>query len=234
MKKRHFKWIWYSLLGGFVIYKMFWFFSSVKKFGESDGPMPYVGNIVYKELFNNIDSTSTKWKGIIQPFTYRNPVNMVKYEEKFDLFIYNIGKTKAVSLKQLLNVEDKSVAQSGGIVYTKMSPSLYSFLIQSGKPDPIAKLFLSIKGDSLKTIVQNDTLVSYNFKLKNFSLRYKENGDRDIVGEVEGILAPKIPYSLVIYKKQDAVYLLTMSPKDRKTVMDPMLLTNLVLNKEKN
>lgn len=40
--------------------------------------------------------------------------------------------------------------------------------------------------------------------------------------------------SLVIYKKQDAVYLLTMSPKDRKTVMDPMLLTNLVLNKEKN
>lgn len=233
MKKKYFRWIWYSLLGGCVAYSIVSMALSVKKLLGSYRPMTLQGNVAYKELFNKKDTLDMRY-GAIQPFTHRNPIGRVDYKGKFDLITYKIGEVKELSLKQLLIIDDKSSSPNGGIIYTRMLTSLYPFRIQEEKVGPISKLYLSIKGDSLKTIIQNDTLLSYNFKLKNFSLRYKENGDRDIVGEVEGLLAPKISYSLVIYKKRDAVYLLTMAPIDRKTVMDPMLLTHLVLNKENN
>jgi hypothetical protein len=196
-------------------------------------PMAHAGGLVYTDLFKK-NITQKLTLGVVYPNPFRNPINTFIYENKFDLLIYKLNSLKLRSLSDGLIVDYKSSGPQTDLVYSTIHQSLYSFWRKYEKCDSILKFFLSIKGDSLKTIVQNDTIISYNFKLKNFSLKYKENGDQDIVGAVEGILAPKIPYSLIIYKKKEAVYLLTMTPIDRKTLMDPMLLTNLVLNKENN
>jgi hypothetical protein len=163
----------------------------------------------------------------------RGPISLIYFDTVYYLIFYRIDLIKDGPLKEVLHTDIESVDRTTGTVYTVINHNnFFQFQFQAGPANPVSNIYLTLAGDSLKNLVENDSVMSYHLLCKNLSIRYTENGPIDlfVVGQ-EGMLASTaiIPMDLVFLDRDGAVYLLIMTPNDPKSTIAPDLLYNVVM-----
>lgn len=162
----------------------------------------------------------------------RNPVSLVYFGKEYQLIIYKIDLFKDISLKNLFHIQIKSMDQSTGISYLIVDHNLFfNFKYKAGLIPTVSKIFFTLSGDSLQTLSESDSMISYHLLCNNFSLRYSEQGPVDIfvAGKERGLgTTTQISMDLLFLNRNHAVYLLIMTPKDSKSTIAPDLLYNIV------
>lgn len=161
----------------------------------------------------------------------RNPIALISFDTAYRLIMYKINLSKDASLKSIIRDQIKDVDRSTGKTYNIIDNNLfYRFQYQAGTTKPTSKVYLTLSGDSLKTVIKNDSIFSYHLLCKNFSIRYDENAPIDIFveGQESFGMTSIIPMDIMLLKRNKIVYLLVMTPNKPTGVISPNLLLNIL------
>ena len=99
-------------------------------------------------------------------------------------------------------------------IYEVLDQRNYRLKQKSGRQSSVSDLHLTLNGNSIKTIVKNDSVASYYLKFKDFSLKYGLDDDVDIYakyGAREFSSVNPIPINLLFLKRNKFVYFIVLS-----------------------
>lgn len=180
--------------------------------------------IIKKEHINKIKVIQ------IRNSTTRRPVSELLFDNKYSLFIYKIDTIGALLLKDSLNIKEKSVYRTTGIVYTFFDKNFYKFQYKTGTIPHSSFIYLTMAGDSIQQYIKNDSIVGYDLSCKNLSIRYGEHEAIDIYIEAkENIFKSyKIPMSFLFLKRQKETFLLIMTTNNYDEYLPKDLLYSLI------
>lgn len=174
--------------------------------------------------------------GVVYQSGNRNPITFISFDKSYSLISYKIDLIKDAPLSRLLNVTFKSAERTNMEVYTVIDESaFYRFEYRDASIKPVSKIYLTLSGDSLRTIVANDSIVSYHLLCNNFSIKYNEKEAVDIfvIGNEKAFGATTIiPMDLLFLKRGSTVHLMIMTPNAHTSVIESDLLYNLVTGKQ--
>jgi len=162
----------------------------------------------------------------------RGPISHLVFDNKFRIAIYKIELNSTANMNDLLHVKEKNLDQSLGVDYRVTGLSYFYLLYKGGKSKPISQVYLSIGGDSVSTVVKNDSLASYHLLCENLSFKYSPDEPTDLYFEsridFEAVEYQKISLDILLLRKTGALYLLIMAPIDNTASIDPKLLYDIV------
>jgi hypothetical protein len=95
-----------------------------------------------------------------------------------------------------------------------------------------SKIYLSLQGDSVKTIVKNDSIACYYLKLKNVYVQYEPKGVYEIFIEANTkmyFFTTEKPVVLMFLKRHGSLYFILLTAEADGN-LDPELLNKLVRN----
>lgn len=171
-------------------------------------------------------------EGISYQSNNRNPVTVFHFDNKYRLISYKIDFTRNISLNNALALTIKNVDRSNNEVYTVISKDLpFRFQYHNVQIMPVSKIYLTLSGDSLQNVQQNDSIISHYLICSNMSIRYKVKEPLDIflVGPDRALgTTATFPMDLLLLKKGSAVYLMIMTPDTSQRTIAPDLLYNIV------
>ncbi|MEC5146505.1 hypothetical protein [Chitinophaga sp. 212800010-3] len=188
---------------------------------------------------NNLVSSKYTGKlgnGLILQFKQRNPVVVVSIDSNYRLVSYKIDLREDIPWNQLLTVKEKGIEIPGLTGYHGLSKGLeYEFMCRGDHVNPVAKIFLTISGKAIQRVIQNDSIISYSLICKSFSIKYEENGQKDIVVSGENIpmgfgAVRSVPMNLLFLKRGNAAYLTILNAKDLSEIK-PDLLNDIIVGK---
>jgi hypothetical protein len=188
---------------------------------------------------NNLVSSKYTGKlgnGLILQFKQRNPVVVVSIDSNYRLVSYKIDLREDIPWNQLLTVKEKGTEIPGLTGYHGLSKGLeYEFMCRGDHVNPVSKIFLTISGKAIQRVIQNDSIISYSLICKSFSVRYEENGPKDIVVSGENIpmgfgAVRSVPMNLLFLKRGNAAYLAILNAKDLSEIK-PDLLNDIIVGK---
>jgi hypothetical protein len=217
---------------GFVVFLVVNMFSEIDKGLAEHLPSTYTLRAEDSNLILNRYRGKLKVDEVYHS-SVRGPVSFISFDKGYKLIIYKIDLAIDSSLKTIFNTEIKSMDRSMGYSYSIMENNIFfRFEHKAGPTRPVSKIYLTLTGDSLQSVVKNDSVISYHLLCDNFSIRYAENDPIDIfvVGK-EKMLATTtvIPMDLLFLKRDGAIYLLIMTPNNPKSTIAPDLLYNVVM-----
>src|SRR5436190_5479635 len=163
----------------------------------------------------------------------RGPVSTIRFDSTYSIILYKIALTDNISLDTAFHTKLKKVDRSVGYSYRIIGNRFFTFQYKAGKvPSPL-RIYLTISDTPLNTLYSNDSLVYYHLSCENFSIRYSEKEPVDIfVGGNEGIFGTySIPMDLLFLKRNNGIYILLMTPLNRKAGIPSDLLYNIVFDK---
>ena len=149
----------------------------------------------------------------------RGKLYVGNYDSGYYLLIDKIHLSTTKSLAKLVQMEIKSSQQSEGYSYFEFDNEIYwQYKYRGSAPDTTSRFFLSLHGDSINNIVNNDSIVLYHLKCKNLSIKFSKTGPIDIFVEGKDQLFGTyiIPMELLFYKKNDLVYIIIITTKNSK------------------
>jgi len=158
-------------------------------------------------------------------------LSLISFGNDYRLFIYGIDLLHEVPLRKVLSVEIKSSSTTTRKVYVdiKHNPFIKFQYLDELAP-PVSRIFMTISGDSLQNVIENDIMWGYHLRCKNLAIRYTEQGPVTIF--MEGKDGPFgtliVPANLMLIKRQKKVYLIVMTPNDLKKGIPADLLYNIV------
>ena len=205
---------------------------NLRKFGYYDSSK--VTPVRYLELFN-AGAVSKLQADTNYYFKQKNPISKFKYGSDFGILIYSMSNVNDVRfLDQITEVVDSNCANfnfnySNKLIYTNkfipVDDKFYYFLINSDTFLNIKNIKLNFHGTFYRRNIINDSVISYNIKLKNFYVCYTNDHVPDLlirhksnIGEV----------NFVILKRQSSFYIVTLYPLNPNVVVaNDQLLTIL-------
>lgn len=218
--KKILKIIGFSLSGLVLGYMLFSAISSMYKLARSfseDSMMNKSISKEYADLFRD-EYKSKIDTGVTYFSKVRHPVTTLSLDKNYPLLIFKMDLTRDVSLPDVITEVSKEYpSPNTGIVYNLIRERLFNLIYLSGKPSFSDSIYFYVQGDSIKTVVSNDSMVGYHLYCRNFSLAYKKDGIKDIAAYNEGFeVFRKFPVNLLFLKRDKALYFLLMSVKDKK------------------
>jgi hypothetical protein len=186
------------------------------------------------EDYTNIFNKTTLPKLLLKigaKYKLRNPLLYVSYDK-----IYNLEVTKInikPGFKPGSDVIEKSDEPEGSFPVSRI-PYDETTCITTYKgtsTEAASKIYLSLNGDSVRTVFKNDSIACYYLKLKNASVQYKLNGVYEIYVRSNTKLyffSSEPSVSLMFLKKQNYLYFLLLTVNDDKVKLDPDLLNKLI------
>ena len=169
---------------------------------------------------------------IIHNSKVRGPISMLFFDQDYHIIIYKISLKENLSFPNFFHTQIKNASRSVNYPYSLYGENIFFyFQCKTGLTLPASEVYLTLNGDSLKTIIENDTVIAYHLLCKNFSVRYEEKGPVDIfvIGK-KGFLGrtPLIPMDILLLRRQKNVYLLLLTPNNQNQVVPPELLYNII------
>jgi hypothetical protein len=147
------------------------------------------------------------------------------YDDKFNVFVYKIILSKEVSLKNLISCKNEGLSIFQDLNITSGLPSLgFQMKINSWQTSKVSSIELVSAGDSIQSIIMNDSLFCYYLKFKKFAIGYN-NSAYDIVGYADKL---GVPISLAFIEKKNFVYGVLMSKAEDSANMQPDLLYSII------
>jgi len=162
----------------------------------------------------------------------RNPVALVEFDKKYQLYIYKIDLVKDTSLQKIFFTKAQPSEQEVGITYTFFENNLYDFMTESGTVPKVSAIYFYYDADSINTVIKNDSVISYNVSANDLSVRYAKEQTEDIfmVSKNSGFFGLKpISIDILFFKRNGAVYLLTMCADDPNEEIAPDLLYKVIM-----
>ena len=180
----------------------------------------------YNEVFNNSAKTKLHIQ-ITSYFQLRNPVASINYNDQFDLAMTEINCIPSFDIKKDIVESYKKPSSTIAESYLPIDvPNITINYIPESKKSA-SKIYLSLVGDSVTTIVKNDSVVCYYLKPKNVVVQYSPNGVKEIFIEKE-YYSPDEPIDMMFIKKKSRLYCLLMGPQKAKFKLFPNLLFDMV------
>ncbi|WP_118976941.1 hypothetical protein [Taibaiella koreensis] len=216
-------------------YSSYWFISS---FGlavnllQEDDPSTKQISEEYKSLF----ATSAYTKLRVE-HTYnskvRSPITLIDYDSIYSILIYKISMNSKAGLSKILFLEYKDADQSPNIAYRGI-PYSFMFKYKAGKESSATQLFLTINGDSIRSLFHSDTLVNYAATFEDLSISYTKDGIKEIYAvSDDAFIKTKIPINVLFLKRGMTIYLFFLSVKVHGKSIPDSLLYNLITGIEK-
>jgi hypothetical protein len=216
---------------GYLIYIVINSFNRLSKSSIEDLPSSYTissedSSLIARQYWPELHADE------IYNSKVRTPVSFLSFGNNYEIIIYRIDLEKDKTLDDLILFENKSVATTDRYTYTTIKHNnFFNLSYLTGPVKPVDKIFLTLSGDSIRTITKNDSLISYHLLCRNFSIRYAGDAPKDIffVG-VEGLLAitKVVPLNISFLKRGKAVYLLLMAPHSSKKSVPADLLDKII------
>lgn len=102
------------------------------------------------------------------------------------------------------------------------------FLYNETRPPDPTNIYIDLYGDSTKILKKNDTVACYYTQCVNFSIKFDVQKPMDIYGESQSKRQSEIPIEIMFLKKNNQLYLLTLSAKDDGIKIKPGFLYKLI------
>ena len=203
-----------------------------RKFGYYDSSK--VTPVRYLELFNE-GSISKLQPAANYYFKQKYPISKFKYGSDFGILIYSMSNVNDVRfLDQVTEVVDSNCANfnfnySNKLIYTNkfipVDDKFYYFLINSDTFLNIKNIKLNFDGTFYRRNIINDSVISYNIKLKNFYVGYTNDHVPDLLIRHKSNMGE---VNFVILKRQSSFYIVILYPLNPNVVVaNDQLLTIL-------
>jgi hypothetical protein len=216
----------------FLTLKIIHSFKEIQKDLDQDLPSTYVitaedSNLIAKKYLKDLKANR------IVRSKVRGPVSLIYFDEAYHLIIYKLDLIKEASLGDLLHTAIESVDRTTGETYTVINYNdFFKFQLNVFPSKPASQIYLTLAGDSVQNVVKNDSVVCYHLLCENFSIRYAKNDPIGffLVGQEKMPGATTVvPMDLLFLKRDDAVFLLMMTPNSPTLTIAPDLLYNIVM-----
>lgn len=201
--------------------------------------------LAVEKTLPSVDSLSSEYARLISPkykklltvhevrrSKVRNPIAFTLFDQQYHLIMYKIDLLHDEVIGKILTTSHESVDRTTGVTYRVVANGFFRFQHKVEKVSPVSKIMITLAGDSLKTTAANDSIISYHLNCDNFSIRYSEEEPIDIflTGKEKALgRTIAIPLDVLFIKRNKALFLLLMIPKDPKASIAPDLLHNTVL-----
>ena len=226
--KKILKYLIISLIAVYIVYLVtiaFSFFSDAKKAFSDRKPVKTVLDPDYQALINS----NYKDKIVIDKILSsenRNDIASLVFDSVYFIVLYRIDLSKDGSiLSNVLDVKKENTRKTYNVTYRGLQNAFEFDYILSNEVNPMPHISCSVTCDTLDTIVKNDSIVNYYANFKKLSIDYGD-GIKDIyvTSDDDAFITPKYPLSICFWKRGKHVYLILMSPVNRKVPMPPDLL----------
>ena len=222
----------YSLLLSVVLYLTTITWINIRRINQSNQQQLPSSDLLSSEYLSLIikkEQSKIKVDQVYESKT-RNPLAKLYFGDSDILFITKINTIKNISLSNIENSEITNATESKGKVYNVLTNGSYLFEYGSKNIDIISGIYLTYSGDSLTTVISNDSILSYHLLCKNSSIRYSHNGPIDMI--LSGTQQPfgiiSVSADILFIKRNNVLYVLLMIAKSN-TVIKPRALYDIVL-----
>jgi hypothetical protein len=160
--------------------------------------------------------------------TVRYPISYFDYDNnKYSIVVTKINSIKNILLDTLIKEEfnNENIDERGG--YLMVSQFRYN-LYYLPKSLKASNILLDLNGDSITSVIKNDTVKSYYFKMKSFSLKYEKSSLDDLFGIAHGT---NVPAYIVFLKRNESLYFIFMSVNYDDS-LQPKSLNTLLLGSQ--
>jgi len=232
-KKRR-NWIFIVIGALLIIYIVNFLYDAIKQDLRNPGGMVLaVAPSNYINLFNN--SAKEKLTVTYTSFAqYRDSISYLVYDKKYDVEISKIRAATNLNLeKDIINSYKKpdGFSSSSTVGIAPYNENNFVINYRAESTESASKIYLSLLGDSIKTIVRNDSIANYFLNVKNMFVQYKPDSVYQIYIEAKSnfyFFTQKQPVSLMFLRKNNSLYFLLLTVKNDGDKLDPSLLYNLV------
>ena len=176
----------------------------------------------YKSLFSKqaqskleIIATTTSKKSL--------PTSSYVYDNQFNIFVYKEYLSDNSGLTNIMTYQNASDISSNAI-YCELPSTDFTMRKKIGKSEAVSSVHFSFSGDSIKSIVKNDSLYCYYFKFKTFTINYNLE-PYDIIAKAD---KSNIPGSVAFIKKGKTLYIIVMSVTEHGQQMQQNLLYSMI------
>jgi hypothetical protein len=177
--------------------------------------------------YNNLFSKETQDKlQILATVKSRNrePISTYIYDTRFNLCVLKVILFKNSDLKNVIKYQNRTSYKTLNATYSGLPSSNFDMSIKAGKSVIVSLLYFKFSGDSIKSIVKNDSLYCYYLKFKTFSINYN-NEPYDVIGNAD---ESNIPASIAFKKRGDFLYIIIITVAKGKEELQPGLLYSLI------
>jgi len=175
-------------------------------------------NLFTKEAQNKLELLATTTS------RNRETTSSYIYDKVFNVFVLKVILTKNNSLKNIINYQNESSHVTMNAVYSGLSNYNMKMNIKSGASVTTSTVHFKFNGDSIKSIVSNDSVYCYYYKFSTFSINYNDE-PYDIIAKA---YQSNIPASLIFKKKGKFLYVIIMTVAKGKEEMQPDQLYNII------
>ena len=216
----------------FVIVKLVVAIIETNRSFEEDLPVSYSLTSEDSLLIKDIYRQKIK-VNVVHNSKVRGPVSMLFFDQSYHLIIYKIHLLSGnLPLQNILQTQIRNADRSVGYPYTIYTDNInFKFQCKAGLVSSVSKVYLTVSGDSLRTIAKNDSIIAYNLDCKNLSIRYQDQGPVDIfvVGNEKFLSGTNaIPMDILFLKRDDNLYFLLLTPRNEKGILPRELLYNVI------
>jgi hypothetical protein len=162
----------------------------------------------------------------------QNPVSEFDLDnKKYFIQVVKLETSTEQSLNDFLTLSNSKELSTNAMTYYPIG-HFFAVFYKTGK-NKISHINFNLIGDSVRTILRNDTIACFYSNFKLFSMNYGDsdktaiysNSDRADETPLSG---SSLPIEIVFLKRNDSIYFLLMSVNDFKTKMEPRQLYNLI------
>ncbi len=159
----------------------------------------------------------------------RNPIAKFEYDSKFEVDVYRISTSGALSLTEI-NETHKNDHISYYQTYNVLSKfHTYSVSYKTGGQDTARSIYLNLFGAGTFTIKKNDSLVYYYSRAKSFYLKFRSDGIQDFfVGPDDDWHETEVPMEVMLIRRADQLYLVLLLAEKESYYLVPGTLLSLV------
>lgn len=158
----------------------------------------------------------------------RQPVSTYLYDKEYNLCVFKVIMSKNSGLTHILNYQNETTSKSLNSTYEGLPCFNFDMSIKAGKSALVSSIHFKSDGDSIKSIVRNDTLVCFYYKFNTFSINFNDE-PYDIIAKAD---QSNIPASVIFKKNGKFVYIIILTVAKGKEELQPDQLYSII-NKEK-
>jgi len=183
----------------------------------------YISVPEYNNLFTKEAKSKLEFVGTTVSRN-RPPESSYIYNGDLDIFIYKVKLSSSWGLNKLIAYEKSTNISANGI-YTNIPSYKFEFEMKTGKPPiNISSVHFTFNGDSITSIVKNDSVYCYYYKFKSFGIAYNSES-YEIIAKAD---KSNLPGSVAFIKKGNFLYIILMSMNRFGTVIQPDLLYSII------
>ena len=158
----------------------------------------------------------------------RNAVTELLYNSKYELIIYKIDLWEDTSLYKIINIANKFVLEDATEGFNEIEAGNISYKYADSVP-PVRTIKLTLYGDSINKVINNDTTLYYWLKLNNLSISYNSADSQDIYVKKSNLFMDNVPMELMLLKKDKELFFIAIYNIRESQNLQPKYFLNRLL-----